>query len=322
MTTFSEPDVAAWLGRRTIGPRDRSVAELVGAKEATGGSIAVCLPAMDEAATIGAICSVIADELVAPGLVDELVVIDSGSSDRTGEVAAASGARVHRAVDVLPEASPIASGGKGESLWKSLAVISSDIVVWLDADTRAFSPHFVTRLVAPLLDDPGLAFTKAYYERPLESGGNVAPAGGGRVTEIAVRPLINLLLPELAGFIQPLSGEYAGRTELLRSVPFSVGYDVDLLLLIDIIERRSLDVVAQVDLGTRIHRNRDVASLGRMSFEIMRGLLARLEATGRIKLGEELPQELLQFAAGAVDGGGRVFERSNLERPPMNALLS
>lgn len=315
MDPISDPHVAGWLARRTIGPVDHPVSELLEAKRASGSRIAVCLPALDEANTIGDICRVVDLELVATGLVDELIVMDSGSSDATSALAEAAGARVYRSADVLAEAGAPAAPGKGESLWKSLAVIDSDIVVWVDSDTRNFRGHFVTRLLGPLLDDDSVKFTKAFYERPL-AGDPGARSGGGRVTEIAIRPLINLLVPHLAGFAQPLSGEYAGRADVLRELPFSVGYDVDLLLLMDVVQACSLEAVAQIDLGKRVHRNRDTASLGRMSFEIARGLLARLEAAGSLKLGDDLPVELLQFTAEAP-ATPKVSVAANEQRPPM-----
>lgn len=296
--------------------------EVLAAKEAAGVTVAVCLPALNEAATIGQICRIVTGELRATGVVDDLVVMDSGSSDATRDVAEAAGASVHVTADVLREAGPVAAAGKGESLWKSLVVVDSDIIVWLDSDTRNFAAHFVTRLLVPLLSDPAVSFAKAFYERPLHAPAHVAPNAGGRVTEIAIRPLINLLVPSLAGFIQPLSGEYAGRTALLRELPFAVGYDVDLLLLMDVVETWSLDSVVQVDLGERVHRNRDPASLGRMSFEITRGLLGRLDREGIIKLGAELPSELIQFRDDAPSPDTRGFVTINERRPPMSAYVT
>jgi glucosyl-3-phosphoglycerate synthase len=299
-----------------------TLTELVELKRTTGRSVGVCLPALNEEATVGSICSVISRELVTAGLVDDLVLMDSGSTDRTQEVAEAAGARVFRAKDVLPERPHPSSPGKGESLWKSLAVVDTDIIVWVDSDTRNFSSSFVTSLVAPLLEDEKLVFAKAFYDRPLGAGDELLPMGGARVTEIGIRPLINLLVPELAGFVQPLSGEYAGRREALLDIPFGTGYDVDILMLLDLVTEHGLDAIAQVDLGTRVHRNRAIPSLGRMSFEIMRGLFGRLEEQGRIKLGEALSEKLVQFADS--DGGREAltFESDNFERPPMRSILA
>lgn len=298
-----------------------TLAELVELKRTAGVSVGVCLPALDEQETVGTICSVISGELLRAGLVDDLVLIDSGSTDGTAEVAAGAGARVLRATDVLPDLPHPGSPGKGESLWKSLAVLETDIVVWLDSDTRNFSASFVTTLVAPLLGDERLVFTKAFYDRPIGAGDDLLPTGGARVTEIGIRPLINLLVPELAGFVQPLSGEYAGRREVLLDIPFGTGYDVDVLMLLDLVTIHGVDAIAQVDLGTRVHRNRDIPSLGRMSFEVMRGLLGRLEELGRIKLSDALGEKLVQFADSEAGHEAGLFTTDNYERPPMRSVL-
>ena len=277
----------------------------------------MCLPALDEAITIGRICEVIATELGGPGFVDRLVVVDSGSTDETIEVAAAAGATVARAQDLVPDAPTVAAPGKGESLWKSLAVLDTDIVVWLDSDTRNFSAHFVTDLVAPMLAHPAILFSKSFYERPLLGGKGDDRTGGGRVTELAIRPLINLFYPSLAGFIQPLSGEYAGRRDALIELPFGVGYEVDLLLLIDIVERFGLDAVTQIDLGRRVHRNRRVDALGRMSIEIMSAFFDRLESSGRLKVADELPELLTQFTELHGKYVPEASAHPRATRPPM-----
>lgn len=319
--TTSDPRVAAWFENRTLLPGERSAAVLRNIKERRGLTVGVCLPALDESATIGTICRTIVDELLAPGFVDQLVVVDSGSSDDTMEIAAGAGATVVRARELVPNAPALASGGKGESLWKSLGVMTTDVIVWLDSDTRNFGPHFVTSLVGPLLEDDSLVFTKAFYERPLGSADGLLPVGGARVTEMGIRPLLNLFFPDLIGFVQPLSGEYAGLREALLDVPFATGYDVDLLLLLDIVERHGLDAVAQVDLGSRVHRNRDVPSLGRMSFEIMYSLFRRLEEAGALKVADALGSRLIQFDGSDGAPESTAFEVGMLERPPMRSLL-
>lgn len=317
MRTGWDPEIETWFRRRTFDGHAPAVADLVASKQA---SITVCLPALDEAQTIGGICKTVVDELIAPGLVDELIVIDSGSSDDTIHAARAAGAFVQRASEVLPEV-PVGSGGKGESLWRSLAVAHGDIVVWLDSDTRNFHSGFVTALVAPLLEDGGVHLVKAFYERPLVGPERLLPAGGARVTEIGIRPLLNLFFPRLAGFVQPLAGEYAGRTETLRSLPFATGYAVDVSLLIDVIETFGLDAVAQADLGNRIHRNRAVPELGRMSFEIMQALFLRLDEEARVKLADALPNALIQFE-DSPDGPIPVTRRvETTTRPPMKDYL-
>lgn len=317
MTPFSDPSVEAWFARRTIYDPAPDLAPLMALKASAGVTIGVCLPALDEAVTIGRICEVIATELGGAGFVDRLVVVDSGSTDETIAVAAAAGATVARARDLVPTAPTVAGPGKGESLWKSLAIVDTDIVVWLDSDTRDFSSHFVADLVAPMLADPAILFSKSFYERPLHGAAGADRTGGGRVTELAIRPLVNLFYPSLAGFIQPLSGEYAGRRDALIELPFGAGYEVDLLLLIDVVERFGLDAVAQVDLGSRVHRNRPVDALGRMSFEIMWAFFDRLESSGRLKVAGELPDLLAQF----TDLHGRYIPEFSAHpratRPPM-----
>lgn len=278
------PSVAAWFARRTF-TGSPSPAEAAEAKRSRGLTVSVCLPALDEEATVGAICSTISGELIQGcGLVDELIVVDSGSSDGTAAVARAGGASVVRAD----------RPGKGEALWESLAAARGDIVVWLDSDTRDFGSHFVSSLVAPLVADESIALCKGFYRRPLAA--ELGPAsGGGRVTELAVRPLLALVFPELSGVVQPLSGEYAGRAGVLRSLPMFTGYAVEAGILIDLVDRYGLDALAQADLGVRVHRNRDVAALGRMAAEIMHAILTRAEDLGRLKTAGDLGDVLVQF---------------------------
>ncbi|MGH2756925.1 MAG: glucosyl-3-phosphoglycerate synthase [Actinomycetota bacterium] len=321
MDPFGDSQVSEWFRTRTLVPDPRTIAELAALKSARGVTVSVCLPALNEAATIGQICGVVVKDLIRGGLVDELVVVDSGSSDDTPAIARSAGAEVFHARDLVPQAPPTRAPGKGETLWKSLSVVSGDIVVWADSDTRNFDPRFVTRLVAPLLDHDSIGFVKAFYERPLRTETVTLPAEGARVTEIAVRPLLNLFFPRLAGVIQPLSGEYAGKVELLRDLPFLTGYAVDVGLLIDIVERHGLQVLAQADLGKRIHRNRDVPALGRMSFEIMHALLRRLDDEARLKLSEPLRDHLVQFTDGATGPEAARFDAAIEERRPMNDYL-
>lgn len=316
MKTGWHPEVEAWFRTRTHSGNPPSPGDLVASKQ---GPITVCLPALDEAETIAAICATVTDELMAPGLVDELLVIDSGSSDQTAAVAEAAGASVHKAADILPQAG--AASGKGGSLWKSLAIATGELIVWVDSDTRNFHAGFVTALLAPLLEDGDVHFVKAFYERPLQDEEGFLSAGGARVTEIGIRPLIDLFFPKLAGFVQPLAGEFAGRTATMRSLPFATGYSVDITLLLDVVESYGLNAVAQADLGSRIHRNRPVPELGRMSFEIMRSLFTRLDEEARVKLSDELPAALIQFV-DTPDGPSPATHRSETAiLPPMNDRL-
>jgi glucosyl-3-phosphoglycerate synthase len=247
-----------------------NLADLAAAKRALGHSISVCLPARNEAATVGEIVREVRDVLVADlGLVDEIVVLDDGSTDSTAEVAAAAGARVVAEAGVLPDVG--VGSGKGNALWKSLHACNGDLLCWLDADLRNFRADTVLRLVEPLLADPGIALVKASYTRSFEG----APTGGGRVTELVARPLLSLLFPKLADIVQPLGGEYAARRDALEVLPFVEGWGVELGLLVDVVDRFGRDAVAQVDLGAREHRNRPVDELAAQSLAIIATALRR-----------------------------------------------
>jgi glucosyl-3-phosphoglycerate synthase len=252
-------------------PRD-----LLARKREQGLVLSVCLPARNEEATVGHIVATVRRTLMeAVPLVDEVVVIDDRSTDATAEVAAWEGARVLGVDDVLPETGP--GQGKGNAMWKSLHATRGDLVCWVDADIRNFAPHFVTELLGPLVTEPGTAFVKGYYRRPLHG----EPTGGGRVTELVARPLLSVLFPELAGFIQPLGGEYAGRRDVLDAVPFVEGWGVEIGLLIDIVARVGLGATAQVDLGVREHRNRPLDELGPQATAILLTALRRAGLTDR-----------------------------------------
>jgi len=261
-----------WFARRTWQEPPWTVDELVAAK--AGRRVAVVLPALDEEATVGAIVAAIHPLTRGPvPLVDELVVIDSGSTDRTVDVARAAGARMVLRTDVLPDLEPVP--GKGEVLWRSLAATNSDFVCYLDSDLVDFDPAFVPALLGPLLTAPGVHLVKGFYRRPLRLETTQADTGGGRVTELLVRPLLAALRPELAGIVQPLGGEYAGTRELLEALPFAAGYAVEIGLLLDTHGARGLDALAQVNLGVRKHRNRSLLQLGVMARQILGAVLAR-----------------------------------------------
>ena len=274
------------------------------------------LPARDEAATVGAIVQSLRRELVDEvPLIDELVVIDSGSTDATGTVAAEAGARVVRQGDVLQELGDVP--GKGEALWKSLVATDGDIVAFIDADLRRFDAQFAVGLIGPLLQDRSVQFVKAFYDRPLDAGTTVLPAGGGRVTELVARPLLNLHWPQLAGFVQPLSGEYAARRSLLERIPFVSGYGVEIAMLIDVVEAVGLDAMAQVDLGRREHRNSGDAALGRMAAQVQLAVLSRLQRHDRALITSEPSTMLTQFVR---EDGVFVPDTTDIritERPPM-----
>ena len=304
--------VHRWYAERTSAAGDWPVEVLQAAKGTT--RVSVVLPALDEEEGVGGVVAMVVDLARRTGLVDEVVVMDSGSTDRTAEVAAAAGARVHHRDDVLPEHGSLP--GKGEVLWKSLAVTTGDVVAFIDADLVDPHPELITGLLGPLLCDPGVELVKGCYDRPLAGVGETS---GGRVTEIAARPLLNRLVPDLAGVIQPLSGEYAGRRSLLEELPFVSGYGVDVALVIDTVRLRGLDALAQVDLGVRQHSHQGTAALGRMAAQVMETILLRQEVVHLVS--STRTSTLTQFERGAT-GGWEPVERdvSLTERPPMAQL--
>lgn len=317
------PVVEAWATYRTSSAAEWTSERLLRAKGDT--RVSVVLPARNEEATVGAIVATIRTHLMdrAP-LVDELIVVDSRSTDQTARVARAAGAEVV-SQDEMTRGLPRLSG-KGDALWAGLAAAEGDVVAFIDADLRDFRPHFVAGLLGPLLTDPSIDFVKGFYHRPLVNATNVEADGGGRVTELMARPLLNLFWPELAGFVQPLAGEYAGRREVLAQVPFVSGYGVEIALLIDLLDLVGLDALAQVDLGERRHRHQDTAALGRMSAQIMLTVWARLQRRGWASPGVAPATLLTQFRRGgsdtlpSLDREIVVSDVSVQERPPLAQL--
>ncbi|MDX6350882.1 MAG: glucosyl-3-phosphoglycerate synthase [Streptomyces sp.] len=306
-------EVARWLQRRSWSADRRPLSTLLTAKRSAGpnGTVSVVLPALNEEATVGTIVETIRRELMSDAvpLVDELVVMDSGSTDRTAAIAEAAGATVVHRDDVLPRLPALP--GKGEVLWRSLLATSGEIVAFVDADLRDFDSTFVSGIIGPLLTDPGVQLVKAMYDRPLETGGTVVPAGGGRVTELVARPLLNMHWPQLAGFVQPLGGEYAARRSLLEQLPFPVGYGVEIGMLIDSLNTVGLDALAQVDVGVRHHRHQDGQALGRMAATIYR------TAQLRLARGHLVRPVLTQFDRTDEGFTPRVHDVATEERPPM-----
>ncbi|MGP3633570.1 glucosyl-3-phosphoglycerate synthase [Streptomyces sp. 24-1644] len=304
-------EVERWLTRRSWSAADRPLDRLAAARtrDPRRGSISVVLPALNEEATVGDIVATIRRELMERvPLIDELVVIDSGSTDATARVATEAGARVVHRDAILPRIPAIP--GKGEVLWRSLLVTSGEIVCFVDADLKDFSADFVSGTVGPLLTDPSVQFVKAMYDRPL---GNTA-GQGGRVTELVARPLLNLHWPQLAGFVQPLGGEYAVRRSLLEQLPFPVGYGVELGLLIDSLHLVGLDALAQVDVGVRKHRHQDGQALGRMAATIYR------TAQTRLSRGHLVRPVLTQFERGENGFVPCTHAVDTEERPPMRDI--
>jgi glucosyl-3-phosphoglycerate synthase len=306
-------DVLTWLRRRTYTAATYDADELSAIKRIQGLTVSVVLPALDEERTVGGIVRSIRSALVdAVGLVDEVVVLDSGSTDATAEVAARAGARVERADAILPELGVVA--GKGEALWKSLHVTDGDLIVFVDSDLLSFTPEYVVGLLGPLLTDPTVGYVKALYDRPLNTVEGVVPTGGGRVTELMARPLLGALWPHLSGFVQPLSGEYAGRRQLLDSVPFFSGYGVELGLLVDLAELAGTDALAQVDLGSRQHTHQSDAALGRMAGQILQTALARCPGVGVSS------ESLIQYVRTGTDVEAVNWHVGVSQRPPMRTV--
>ncbi len=311
-----QEDVRRWFDRRTSRASDWRASRLVDVKGDT--TVSVVLPALNEQETVGAIVAAIrAGPMERHGLVDELVVMDSGSTDRTYDVAVDAGAKVVRREEVLGGFEPLP--GKGEVLWRSLAATSGDILVFIDSDLRDFSTSFVTGLLGPLLTDPSVQLVKATYDRALTHGETVVPAGGGRVTELVARPMINLHWPELAGFVQPLSGEYAARRELLEQLPFPTGYGVEIGILVDALRLVGLPALAQVDLSRRKHRNQEIGKLGRMSSEILQVAYERLRREGRLAMAPPATT-LTQFERSEDGYVLLTLELAPAERPPMRTV--
>lgn len=290
---------------------------LVAAK--AGRRVSVCIPTLDEQETIGGIVRTVRRELIehAP-LVDEILVIDSGSSDLTRDIAAGEGARVFQSAGIAPQTGSYQ--GKGENLWKALHVASGDLVCYLDGDIANFHAGFVTGLVGPLLANPEISYVKAYYERPLSQGDALHSSGGGRVSEILVRPLISMFYPELSPVLQPLSGEYAARRDLLETLAFPTGYGVEIAHLIDLSQRGLLGGLAQTDLVKRVHRNRDDGELGDTAFAILQVMLRRLQRDGKLALARppaDLHQRWIIEASGPRPVSRNIPEP---ERPPLRPV--
>lgn len=306
-----------WLQERTFHHSNFwNLKWLVEEKQRQKLKISLCLPAYNEESTIGKEIVLLKSELRDRyPLVDEIAVVDSGSTDRTREIAASFGADVYLAEDHLTECG--AHRGKGENLWKALHLLEGDIIVYVDSDINNIHPRFVYGLLGPLIKDPEIYYVKAFYDRPLAFSQGIRPTGGGRVTEILVRPLFSLFYPELTAIIQPLSGEYAGRRSILEQIPFPVGYGVETAMLIDIFEKLGLNGFAQTDLDSRVHRNQETIALGRMSFGILRTLFNRLTREQRAQFAGELPKIMRQHKV--EDGQFEQVEYfiEEFERPPI-----
>ena len=313
-------DLNVWLKENTFHHKAFwDLKHMVEAKEKQGVTISLCIPTLNEEKTIGKEIVIFKSELMSRyPLIDEIAVIDSGSTDKTEEVAASFGADVYQASEILPQVG--AKKGKGENLWKAIYQLKGDIIVYVDADIKNIHPRFVYGLVAPLVYRPEIKYVKAFYERPLAFSSGVRPTGGGRVTEILIRPLFSLFFPELSAIIQPLSGEYAVRREVLQEIPFPIGYGVETSHLIDVYHKWGLGAFAQTDLDQRVHRNQSTRDLGKMSFGILQTFLSRMESLGMVSQLPEMARVLRQHQARedfheTVEIG--IVEE---ERPPMSTI--
>ena len=290
--------------------------ELVEQKERTGLSISLCIPTLNEEQTIGKEVVIFKSELMNRyPLLDEIAVIDSGSQDRTLEVASGYGADTYLSAEILPEQG--VKRGKGENLWKAIYQLKGDIIVYIDADIKNIHSRFVYGLVGPLIQRPEVSYVKAFYDRPLAFSNSIRHSGGGRVTEILTRPLFSLFYPELTGIIQPLSGEYAVRRDVLENLRFPVGYGVETSHLIDVYKSHGMKAFAQTDLDKRVHRNQETRDLGKMSFGILQSFLKRLKKEGTLFWEGEFETVLRQFQAQNDHYETVEYDIPELERPPM-----
>ena len=307
-----------WLKKNTFHHSEfKDINHLVEEKTRKNLTIALCLPTLNEEKTIAKEIIIIKSELMTRHpLVDEIVVIDSGSTDNTRKIAREYGADVYKATDILPDLEGFK--GKGENLWKALYITNSEIIVYLDADIKNIHHRFVYALVGPLILFDNIKFSKAFYDRPIAIGkSKIRPTGGGRVTELVIRPLLSLFFPELTQIMQPLSGEYAGYREIFEKIPFPIGYGVETSMILDIYEKWGLDIIAQVDLDRRVHRNQDTKALGRMAFIILKTFCDRIEKLGIVNLNTEIFDEMIQYNLVRNEYKPDIFKIKGIERPPM-----
>jgi len=290
--------------------------KLVEEKKKQNLKISLCIPTLNEGKTIGKEVVLFRSELMVRfPLLDEIAIIDSGSVDNTLEVASSFGADTYLASDILPNLDQ--KKGKGENLWKAIYQLNGDIIVYIDADIKNIHPRFVYGLLAPLIYNSKVKYVKAFYDRPLAFSEGIRPSGGGRVTEILIRPLFSLFFPELSAIIQPLSGEYAVRREVLEKLSFPIGYGVETAHILDVYREYGLEAFAQTDLDQRVHRNQETISLGKMAFGILQTFLHRLKAYGMMTDIPELSTILRQFQAHDEVFESIEQEIIEEERPPM-----
>ncbi len=310
-----------WIESNTFHHSEfNNLERLVDAKHMKNLSISLCLPTLNEEKTIAKEIVIMKSELMMRcALIDEIVVIDSGSDDKTRQVARSFGAKVYLADDILPHLGKYK--GKGENLWKALYVTSGDIIVYIDADIKNIHHRFAYGLLGPLLFSDRVRFTKAFYERPIFTGEDkLRPTGGGRVTELVTRPLFSMFMPELTQLLQPLSGEYAGYRIIFENIPFNIGYGVETGMLIDIHEKWGLDVMAQVDLDQRVHKNQSTRALGRMAFVVIRTFIERMQKLNRLQVKQSVFDEMIQYLRVGENFQLEIHHLEQYERPPIIQL--
>lgn len=309
--------VDKWFAENTFHAYEfEDIKRLVEMKERQGLTLSLGLPALNEEKTIGKVIETVRRAFMQRyPLLDEIVVIDSNSTDRTLAIAQDLGVPVYRHPDILPQYNSCA--GKGEALWKSLFVLKGDIIAWIDTDILNIHPRFVYGILGPLITERRLMYVKGFYQRPLRLGNNIETRGGGRVTELTARPLLNLFYPELSGLVQPLAGEYAGRREALEYVPFFSGYGVETGLLIDILSRFGLRALGQVDLAERVHRNQSLLALSKMAFAIVQVVMQRVEQAREVELLNELNKSMKLIRYSDDEFRLEVAEIRDKERPAM-----
>jgi len=309
-----------WLNNNTFHHSDFwDLKQLVELKEKQNLTISLCLPTLNEEKTIGKEVILFRSELMNKyPLLDEIAVIDSGSSDRTLEIASNFGADTYLADDILPHLET--KKGKGENLWKAIYQLKGDIIVFVDADIKNIHPRFAYGLIGPMIHRPEVQYVKGFYDRPLTLSNVTRPSGGGRVTEILVRPLFSLFYPELTAIIQPLSGEYAVRRKVVEEIPFPIGYGVETSHLLDIYSKYGMEAFAQCDLDQRIHDNKSTRDLGKMSFGILQTFLTRSKDLGIFEGMKEYETVFRQFQAHKNAYEAVEHHIIEDERPPMNTI--
>ena len=307
-----------WLEKNTFHYSEfKNLNRLMEEKTQKSLKISLCLPTLNEEKTIAKEIIIMKSELMTRyPLLDEIIVIDSGSTDRTRAIAREFGADVYKTDDILPHLEKFT--GKGENLWKALYITQGDIIIYLDADIKNIHHRFAYGLLGPLLLYDNIKFAKAFYDRPISIGKNkIRPTGGGRVTELVIRPLFSLFFPELTQLMQPLSGEYAGYREIFEQIPFPIGYGVETSMILDIYHRWGLEVMAQVDLEKRVHHNQDTKALGKMAFAILKTFINRKAALGLIELNEAMYDEMIQYQIVDNQVKPDKVEIRGYERPPI-----